>query len=435
MLNNTIVCALFMFVLQINIVSANDDIQKIVTYHTPELGLHYVHALNPKETIYSLSKFSGSSVQEIYDINGLNKSSILSVGQELIVPVRNEAIVTHKNGANSARASFVKVMYQVKKKDNLFQIAKRYFNTDINTLVDRNNLSGLTISPDQMLHVGWMAIDHSIPVKINSIVKVTEAPASASNTIKNTVATRNPAPSSPVKQSGTIRKTPQEVVHTTVAEVNKETISTGPVKHKYRVVQHTPIRTTEEKAGDLTQTTRSTNKSVSTIKAPVDTLSVSYTNTASSTINQAETVSTVAAGRTSSVITNPAEDLTSSKTSTVARASSTTTVDDDKNIKKRDYPDLSFLSNPNLLTKKGVAMWDKNDNEPLNMFIVHHEAQINSYIRIENPMLGRIVLAKVVARLPSNVYDADVKMVVSSAVATSLGIKDARFLAEMKYIK
>lgn len=428
MFNNTIICALFMFILQINVSFANDDQQKIVTYHTPELGLHYVHALNPKETIYSLSKFSGSTVQEIYDINGLNKASILSVGQELIVPVRNEAIVAHKTAANS-KASFVKVMYQVKKKDNLFQIAKRYFNTDINTLVDRNNLGGLTISPDQMLHIGWMAIDHSIPVKVNSIVKVpTQQQTNTNIDVQDHVEARNQptTTSTAVRHNNTNRQSQQEIVNTTVEEVTREESSTGPIKHKYRVVQHTPIKTTEVKNPEETARTTS---SMSTINAPMDTLSVSYSKP------QTENTPTAAVETKTEVSHATAAMVTSNTTSTVVTTANPSTAVEDKRVKKRDYPDLSFLSNPNLLTKKGVAMWDKNDNEPLNMFIVHHEAQINSYIRIENPMLGRIVLAKVVARLPSNVYDADVKMVVSSAVATSLGIKDARFLAEMKYIK
>lgn len=421
MFNNTIVCALFMFILQINVITANDDIQKIVTYHTSEFGLHYVHALNAKETIYSLSKFSGSTVQEIYDINGLSKTAILSVGQELIIPVRNEAIITQKKTSNISTSSFIKVMYQVKKKDNLFQIAKRYFNTDINTLVDRNNLNGLTISPDQMLHIGWMAVDHSLPVKVNSVVKESQ-PKEANSVI---IAKQTSTSSTKIADS-TIPQTAQEVVNVAVQEVNSNE-HTGPIKHKYRVVQNTKLPNTEVKKAEVSQATTTAK---SNIIAPMDTLSVSYSSIPTETASAAKSTQ-AKSNKTEATVAS------TSATPIAAKAINTKTNTDieDESIKKRDYPDLSFLSNPKLLTKKGVAMWDKNDNEPLNMFILHHEAQINSYIRIENPMLGRIVLAKVVARLPSNVYESDVKMVVSSAVAHSLGVKDARFLSEMKYIK
>jgi len=432
MFNKTIICVLFISFCLSNSVNGNDDVKKIVTYHTPEFGLHYVHALHPKETIYSLSKFSGTSVQEIYDINGLGKSAILSVGQELIIPVKNESIVIHKMEANSPNTSFIKVMYQVKKKDNLFQIAKRYFKTDIHTLVDRNNLNGLTISPDQMLHIGWMAIDHSLPVKVNSVLKK-ELPVEVKQDMIVQQATETvirPTDSNSVRMDDS--STPQEVVNQTIQEVNNESVttevSTGPIQHKYRVVQHTPIRTTEKKSAETVPTKPIAQATINTptINTPIDTLSVNYSTTESVSSN----TTTPALSKQQS---NTAEVAATART--VVATADKTEIPDDERIKKRDYPDLSFLSSPHLQTKKGVAMWDKNDNEPLNMFILHNEAQINSYIRIENPMLGRIVLAKVVARLPSNVYDSDVKMVVSSAVATSLGVKDARFLAEMKYIK
>jgi len=435
MFYNSIVCAIFMFMLQINFVQANDDLQKIVTYHTSEYGLHYVHHLNPKETIYSLSKFSGSSVQEIYNINGLNKATILSVGQELIIPVQNVAIITHKTNKNNTTISFVKVMYQVKKKDNLFQIAKRYFNTDINTLVNQNQLTGLTISPDQILHIGWMAIDNSFPVKVTPVIKQTASTENVKQALAISQVITKEAPTTIVKktevQHTTSDQTPREVVNSAIEEVNNDQ-NTGPIQHKYRVVQHTSIKDSNQTKAQMNSTTTVVSSS---INAPVDTVSVTYSKSRSTSVKQTAIAPSVSSASMTKSNVSTESLNTSPPTTTVVATNSVNKTVEDESIKNRDYPDLSFLSSPNLLTNKGIAMWDKNDNEPLNMFILHQDARINSYIRIENPMLGRIVLAKVVARLPSNVYDADVKMVVSSAVANSLGVKDARFLAEMKYIR
>lgn len=391
MLRSSIFYALLFVFIQINTLQANNGISKIITYYSPEYGLHYIHNLNPKETVYSLSKFSGVSIQEIYDINGINASTILSIGQELIIPVKNESIITSVNNSTSS-STMIKVMYHVKKKDNLFQIAKRYFNTDISTLVKRNNLSGLTISPDQLLHIGWISFDNNLPVQITSVKRDNSQITTQSTQtqhVESTVIAQN--------------ETADEVIQETIKNVDEAQQNETPAL-KYRVVQHTPLHKTTQPVEQPTVE--------STINTPVDTLSVTYETTGSiPTTTETE---------------NPIP---------IVKSNVKSTTDMESAVKKREYPDLSFLSDPGLLSTKGVATWDKNDNEPLNMFVLHKDAQVNSYIRIENPMLGRVVLAKVVARMPSNVYDQDVKMVVSSAVASSLGVKDARFLAEMKYIQ
>lgn len=390
----------FLFVfMQINIIQANNGISKIITYYSPEYGLHYIHHLNPKETVYSLSKFSGVSVQEIYTINGINSSTILSIDQELIIPVKNESIITSSNQVTS-NSSFIKVMYQVKKKDNLFQIAKRYFNTDINTLVERNNLTGLTISPDQILHIGWISFDNSLPVKITS---VTRDRTTQIETEEKQVNTETPTISD---HKETVHKIIQETIE------NVDTVHDENPTTKYREVQHTPLHKSSTSLTEQETPQADINTEKSSINVPVDTLSVIYETT---------------------TVSSPA--VATKKQITDINPKVETSVNIDSAVKKREYPDLSFLSDPGLLSTKGVATWDKNDNEPLNMFVLHKDAKVNSYIRIENPMLGRVVLAKVVARMPSNVYDQDVKMVVSSAVASSLGVKDSRFLAEMKYIQ
>lgn len=446
-----IVCTIFLTLFQAQTIHANDEVNKIVTSFSTEYGLHYVHALNPKETIYSLSKFSGASVQEIYTINRLSSTSILSISQELIIPVHPEAVITDAQIANAHKQSLVKVMYQVKKKDNLFQIAKRHFTTDINTIVERNGLSGLTISPDQLLHIGWISLDKNFPIafkQVNTAPQqiVTDAP-DVTSAYGNTTVASTTTTSPGVTRSETYQKeddviktrtyqTASEVVSQAVETVSVESDGqlgiTTAEKPKYRVVQHTPLHKKE--------------KTVTT-PAVVDT-------EVSGSVKQSSSQTTITEMPTSSESSIPVmeetemaetEIHTTTSTSTTTSipsneaakkpASTTTNSTNNETIKSRDYPDLSFLSSPNLLTIKGIAVWDKNDNEPLNMFILHQDAKIGSYIRIENPMLGRIVLAKVVARLPTNVYDQDVKMVVSSAVASSLGVKDSRFLAEMKYIR
>ena len=439
----SIVCTIFLTLFQAKTIHANDEVNKIVTSHSTEYGLHYIHALNPKETIYSLSKFSGASVQEIYDVNRLSSTAILSIGQELIIPLHPESVITDAQIANAHKQSLVKVMYQVKKKDNLFQIAKRRFTTDINTIVVRNGLSGLTISPNQVLHIGWISIDKNFPVafkQANAVhpqISTTEPSVTTivtNTTVSSTIPSRPDVTASKTYEreneviTSSTYQTASEVVNDAMESVSVESdgqSESSVEKPKYRVVQHTPLHKKEKTETPVVEVKAEVTENIQQPSVQTTTTEMASASVASVPVNNETTVST------STVTTT---NIASSE-ATSNPASATTTTTKNETIKNRDYPDLSFLSSPNLLTIKGIAVWDKNDNEPLNMFILHQDAKIGSYIRIENPMLGRIVLAKVVARLPTNVYDQDVKMVVSSAVASSLGVKDSRFLAEMKYIR
>jgi len=421
----SIVCAILITLAQVNTLHAHDGVNTIVTHFSTEYGLHYVHVLNPKETVYSLSKFSGTSVKDIYDINGLPSNSILSIGQELIIPVLADAVITDSQIASNQKKDLVKVMYKVKKKDNLFQIAKRHFSTDINTIISRNQLSGLTISPDQILHIGWISLNKNValqnpssaPVSNDAVVqKPVEA---ATQQIQHTTAitensvSRTEAPIPPTQ-------TATQVINETIDQLNHDTASsTTTEKPKYRVVQHTSLHKKEEPKNKTDIRVAS--------ESGIDSEAKSSVSNEPQPPAQTEELSVQEASVT--LPDNSPGEVRVTNTTTVVSETK------DETIKTRDYPDLSFLSSPNLLTQRGIAMWDKHDNEPLNMFVLHKDAKIGSYIRIENPMLGRIVLAKVVARLPTNVYDQDVIMVVSTAVASSLGIKDSRFLAEMKYIR
>lgn len=415
----SIVCAIFLTLTQVKTLHAHDDVNTIVTHFTTEYGLHYVHVLNPKETVYSLSKFSGTSVKDIYDINGLPSTSILSIGQELIIPVRPETVITDSQIASSQKEALIKVMYKVKKKDNLFQIAKRHFATDINTIINRNKLSGLTISPDQILHIGWISLHKNLTVQINKTTPLNTVAAKQETVDAETQVSHSASPTSELTVTHTQpTQTASQVINETIDQVNSETVSSESEKTpKYRVVQHSSLHKKEQPKPMITEESSQVNglnpKTIDVQKA--------------SEVSVQTEVSTQDASY-SDVEHSPTESTKANTTVTAAETKKET-------IKSRDYPDLSFLSSPNLLTQRGIAMWDKNDNEPLNMFILHKDAKVGSYIRIENPMLGRIVLAKVVARLPTNVYDQDVVMVVSTAVASSLGVKDSRFLAEMKYVR
>ena len=84
--------------------------------------------------------------------------------------------------------------------------------------------------------------------------------------------------------------------------------------------------------------------------------------------------------------------------------------------------------------ERGAAYWQKSGNTS-NLVALHRYAPIKSIIAIRNPMSKRTVYAKVIGRIPENVYRENVVVVVSNRVAQLLGAKDAQFFVKLRYLK
>ncbi len=83
--------------------------------------------------------------------------------------------------------------------------------------------------------------------------------------------------------------------------------------------------------------------------------------------------------------------------------------------------------------KKGIAIWDKNGSDQKNLFVLHKTARVNSLVEIYNPVVKRKVTARVIGKIPNNLYSEDISMVISPKVASTLGALDSRFMVEMNY--
>jgi len=113
-------------------------------------GIFYSHTIKANQTLYSISKFFGIDVNEIKLMNNLSSNSVVSIGQKIMIPLdsRNINVNDDGNGNNP-------VYYQVKKGENLFRIAKVYFQQDVDALVARNTLSEVSLSVGDLLIVGY----------------------------------------------------------------------------------------------------------------------------------------------------------------------------------------------------------------------------------------------------------------------------------------
>lgn len=93
-----------------------------------------VYTVKSGDTLYSIAKKYGVTVNQIKDLNNLTSNTI-SIGQQLLIPTtETENIYTVQNG------------------DTLYSIAKK-FNTTVNEIKSLNNLTSNTISIGQKLKI------------------------------------------------------------------------------------------------------------------------------------------------------------------------------------------------------------------------------------------------------------------------------------------
>ncbi|MCC7504410.1 MAG: LysM peptidoglycan-binding domain-containing protein [Saprospiraceae bacterium] len=123
-------------------------------------GKKFIHHLvKPKQTLFSLAKYYGLSLDELYEHNPqFQTEPTLQVGKRVKIPVPNRAIKRYK-GKDFSPRKYAPICYVVQDGDNLFNICKRYFDMPVDSIVKRNHLKNNNIKPGQLIHMGWISID------------------------------------------------------------------------------------------------------------------------------------------------------------------------------------------------------------------------------------------------------------------------------------
>jgi hypothetical protein len=131
------------------------DRDRILVQIDLDKGISYSHTIKAKQTLFSIAKFFKVPVQELRFHNDLTNQSVISIGQQINIPINgNQIIKTADRPAGS-----IPVLYQVKTKETLFRLAKVYFPQQIGDLVERNQLSDLSLDIHQMMVVGYFALN------------------------------------------------------------------------------------------------------------------------------------------------------------------------------------------------------------------------------------------------------------------------------------
>ena len=86
----------------------------------------FTHVLAPKQTLYSLSRFYGLTLEELYFYNPQNEGGHYNVGSKIEIPIPNRSIIRYRP-ANFDASQFVPVYYVVKKGETMFHVARRLF--------------------------------------------------------------------------------------------------------------------------------------------------------------------------------------------------------------------------------------------------------------------------------------------------------------------
>lgn len=134
-----------------------------------QIGLYqektFHHTLEKGQTLYSLAKFYGLHVYELFQYNpGLTEKNV-KLGSEVTVPIPNVAIKRYKTEYFDP-STHVPICYKVQKGDNMFKLAKRLLRMPIDSLMKRNQMESPVLKVGQVLQLGWMSME-GIPKRVN----------------------------------------------------------------------------------------------------------------------------------------------------------------------------------------------------------------------------------------------------------------------------
>jgi LysM repeat protein len=133
--------------------TVNDAGQKIIE-----------HPIKPKQTLFSISKYYGLGLEELYEHNpSLQTNPVLKTGQRIKIPIPNMAIRRYKIKGFVA-AKNVPIYYVVQDGETLYQICKVHFGMPVDSISKRNNLKNNSIRPGQLILMGWMGTE-GVPAK------------------------------------------------------------------------------------------------------------------------------------------------------------------------------------------------------------------------------------------------------------------------------
>lgn len=125
------------------------------------------HRIEARQTVYSLGKFYGLKVNEVYYYNPEIDGKDPKIGQIVKIPIPNKAIVRERDKKFNSK-NHVALYYRVQKSEGLKKIAEGYFNMKVDTLRKRNKIWGDELKLGQVIQIGWISIN-GVPASMREV--------------------------------------------------------------------------------------------------------------------------------------------------------------------------------------------------------------------------------------------------------------------------
>ena len=391
---------------------ANADLipEKIVLENTEQFGIVYTHQLKQNQTIYGLSKFFNTDMNLISAANpGVVLSDVKKM-QSVNIPINTDMLISERR--LSPKKHYIPVFYTVKAKDNLFRISKVYFNQKIENVMQINNLESMELSVGQKLLVGWYEYDPIYKSKLAWSEKGIEVDFASNSTRPTTTSTptKTVKPYVPVEKKREIARQNKD---NTPMKFEKVISSRNTVLETPDIVRtETTVVDNNNKTTTTTVTTTTTTPQNKPADRPVVSTETAPADAVVDGVNADETT----------------EDLEN-------EAPFVGELSNDPFEARNDIYKGDYEAKPVIHSKKIRAQWNSRSKDKVNLFALHATARKGSYIEVYNPMLDRMVIAKVVGNIPDKIYKNNVELIVSPKVAETLGVVDKKFFVKIRFIE
>lgn len=395
------------------------------------------HIVKPKDNLNMLAEKYGTTINELKALNNLSGSA-LSIGQVLKIPVKNgetivatppPAVAEKQNPAattSTDSGNQTMIEHAVQPKEFLGKIAEKY-GTTVEEIKKANNLSGNNLRIGQKLKIpATKNIDDDKIVNqgnsesVNNAVTVNDAPGT--HTVKKGESIFNIA-----KQYGItayqIRKT---------NNLDNNELSTGQVLKISSDIKTEIPASTKEKVAETNKATQADDNFIYNV-------------------GNGETIFNIAKKFNLTAyqirVANKLNDntVTTGQKLIIPKPPEPKSVNDLSKQNQEENPDSTSFKDPKLrgapsryglnqIEEKGTAVSISDpDLDATKMLVLHRTAPIGTIIKLTNPMTNRTALAKVVGKFTENESTKDVIIVMTKAVADSLGALDKRFFCNLTY--
>jgi peptidoglycan endopeptidase LytF len=397
------------------------------------------HTIKPKENLNMLAEKYGTTINEIKALNNLTGSN-LSIGQVLKIPAKNTEQTsapapvtppaknnTETQPANTQSSDQTMIEHTVQPKEFLGKIAEKY-GTTVEEVRKANNLSGNNLRIGQKLKIpATKNIDE------NKVVAAAEEKPTQDN--KSTDA------------AGT---------HTVL---RNETIFTIAKQYSITAYQIRKLNDLPDNAITIGQVLKVPGGIIADVQVPKEKQAeakVKETPAAKEdsfihTVATGENIFTIAKKynltayqiRTANKLDDNAIKV--DQKLIIPKPPQPKSVNDLSKEEQENEPDSTMVKDPKLrrdpsvyglsqIEEKGTAVWIADqDLDGTKMLVLHRTAPVGRVIKITNPMTNRTTFAKVVGKFTENESTKDVIIVMTKAVADSLGALDKRFFCNLTY--